>query len=119
MHDSERLYQEIKMFFGTDLRDQIIEISDAPMDEWLVHYDNSEEEMCTIRGNLASHSLPFAAFCPSDDNQFREYFYTDNCITMAEDYLTGRICYYSDHTFSEFDLGKLRNELKELMKISQ
>jgi hypothetical protein len=118
MQESEQLYQEIKKFFGSRVCDKVIEISDTPMSEWVVHYPASENEMFNLRINLDNDNIPFAAFGLIDKNTGFNYHYNDPNIGKSEEIFSGEVTYYHDNTFCEYDFDKIRNELKQLMKIA-
>ena len=118
MQESEQLSQEIKKFFGSQLCDQVIEISNKPMSEWVVHYTSSVDEMYNIRNRLGQAALPFAAFGLIDDNKQFKYHYNDRNMAKSEEIFSGEVTYFHDNTFCEFDLEKIRSELRQLMKIT-
>ena len=118
MQESEQLFQDIKKFFGCRVCDQVIEISDKPMSEWVVHYTSCDDEIYNIRNQLGQTGLPFAAFDISEDNLKYKYHYNDHNMAKSIEVFSDEVTYFHDKNFCEYDLKKIRNELKQLMKIA-
>lgn len=116
MAESEKLYQEIRNYFLSNNRPQVvIKISSTlPMDQWSLVHVNNPEEMSEIRANLNVLNIDFAGFIVRE-NKYQFYFLDSN-IHKCEDVDTGIIILFRDRKFNNFNLEKVAEELRQLIQ---
>ena len=113
---SKALYEAAKKHFAPqNLADCVIEISDKPFEEWVVHFPESKDQMSVLRMELSADRRAFIAI--SAEAKKKYFFFADHAITKCEILNTGEVVLFDLENFSEFSMEQIKKEFAELKKI--
>jgi hypothetical protein len=116
IEDSKKLYDSAKEYFAPmKLDDCVIEISDKPMSEWVIHFTKSDDEMSIKRFELADLKKSFIAIYCSEEGAY--FFFTDFVTSTLELTDQKKIIFSDVNEFEDVDREKLVQELKELKNV--
>jgi hypothetical protein len=116
---SKILYEKAKSYFlGLNLPDCIIEISDKPLSEWIIHLTPTDEEVFILRNDLCDKEKPFISLYVADDKN-HHFFFGDESLIQIEVVETGEILDFHDRTVDCFNREILLKEIAELKKMLQ
>lgn len=113
MVESEKLYDEIKhFFFKKEMPNIVIEISDLPMDQWIVVVVDSPEMMCEARRKLVHKNIGLAGF--QNFEWGYSFYFGDENFFKSVMIPSGEVIDFFDFTFKTYSEAKLIEELKQI-----
>lgn len=113
--ESEKQCEEIKKHFQHLIgKLALIQISDKPMNEWVVAHYNSTHQLMEERGNLSASQQSFASFGLHEKGSIFQY--SDENLLKIENLSTGELRHFSDRRGRKELLEQVKKELQALIK---
>lgn len=118
VENSQAFCKKIKEYFANKkLPDCVIEISEKPFEEWVIHLTPTDETMSSKRLDLSLNEQPFISIHAYDGNT--DFFFKDLNLVYLEVIETGEIVTFIDKTIYQEKKEELRKEFLELKKMLQ